>query len=107
MTTPLTVAQAVDELTSQGYADSFRAEGDGLRAAARAHCCHPPEEIQIERAYRFEEDSNPDEQTIVLGLRCVPDGNAGTYVVPHGPRLSGRDADVLPRLRDIRPHVPK
>lgn len=105
MKTPENVAQAVDALTAQGYADTFRAEGCGLRAAAFARCCHPPEEILVERVYRFEGDSTPDEQTIVLGLRCVPDGHAGTYVVPHGPLLSARDAEILPRLRDVRPHV--
>jgi hypothetical protein len=104
MKTPANVAQAVDKLTAEGYADSFRAERRGLCAS---RCCHPPEEIRIERAYRFEGgDSTPDEQTIVLGLRCVPDGIAGTYVVPHGPLLSAPDADALQRLRDDRPFVP-
>lgn len=101
--TPKNVVEAVEQLTQEGYRDIFRAEGCGMKAASQAQCCHPPEEVQIERLYRFEGDSQPDEQTMVMGLRCLPDGNAGTYVIPHGPKLSRLDADALSRLKDIRP----
>lgn len=107
MKTPANVAQAVDELTALGYVDSFRAEGGGLRAAGMESCRHAPEEIQVEKAYRFEVDSSPDGQTLVLALRCRPDGHAGTYVLPYGPALAAEDADALARLGDIRPFLSK
>ena len=102
MRTPRDVAEAVDLLTAQGYADTFRAERCGLRAAALAGCCHRPEDVRIEHAFRFEGDSTPDEQTIVFALRCAPHGNAGTYVLPHGPETPAPDADAMSRLVDAR-----
>ncbi|HEX7896997.1 MAG TPA: hypothetical protein VF950_04520 [Planctomycetota bacterium] len=105
MKTPSGVAEAVDQLTAEGYPDTFRAELCGMRAAALAGCCHPPEDVRVERAYRFEGDSTPDEQVVVFALRCMPHGNAGTYVVPHGPETPALDAEALPRLIDARPFV--
>jgi hypothetical protein len=101
--TPVNVAQAVDQLTAQGYADTFRAELCGMHAAALAGCCHPPEDVRIEQAYRFEGNSTPVEQAVVFALRCVPHGNGGTYVVPHGPETPALDAEAVPRLIDARP----
>jgi hypothetical protein len=103
--TATNVAEAVDQLTAEGYADTFRAEPCGLHAAALAGCCHPPEDVRIELAFRFENNSTPDEQAVVFALRCVPHGNGGTYVVPHGPEISPMDADAVPRLIDARPFV--
>jgi hypothetical protein len=100
--TPLNAAEAVDQFTALGYADTFRAEPRGLCAAA-AGCCHPPEEVRIEQALRFETDSAPDDQVVVFALRCVPHGNGGTYVVPHGPETPAADAEVMTRLVDARP----
>ena len=100
--TPQNAAEAVDQLTAQGYADTFRVEPRGLRAV-RAGCCHPPEEVRIEQALRFETDSAPDDQVVVFALRCVPHGNAGTYVVPHGPETPAADAEAMTRLIDARP----
>ena len=74
-----------------------------MRAAALAGCCHPPEQVRIEQALRFEGDSTPDEQVVVFALRCAPHGNRGTYVVPHGPETPAEDAEAMVRLADARP----
>jgi hypothetical protein len=101
--TPRDVAEAVDLLTARGYADTFRAELCGMHAAALAGCCHPSEEVRIEHAFRFENGSTPDEQAVVFALRCVPHGNAGTYVIPHGPETPALDAASVLGLIDARP----
>ena len=98
--TPKTLTEAIDQLGAQGYADTFRAEACGMRGAA---CCHPPEDVRIEQALRFEDDSTPDEEVVVFALRCVPHGNGGTYVVPHGPETPVEDAEAMLRLVDARP----
>src|SRR5687768_1045583 len=103
--TPKNLGEAVERLTAEGYVDTFRAELCGMHAAALAGCCHPPEDVRIEQAFRFEDNSTPDEQVVVFALRCVPHGNAGTYVVPHGPEIPSLDAEAVPRLIDARPFV--
>ncbi len=101
--TPRNAAEAVEQLTAQGYADTFREESGGLRATALAGCRHSPEDVRIEQALRFEDGSTPDEQVLVFALRCAPHGNGGTYVVPHGPETPAEDAEVMSRLIDARP----
>ena len=106
--TPVNAAEAVDHLTAEGYADTFRAEARGTIAAALAGCRHRPEDVRIEQALRFEEsDSTPDEQVVVFALRCVPHGTRGTYVVPHGPETPSEDAQAMSRLIDARPFAGK
>lgn len=86
------VADFVDAWTGRGYTDSFRVEGDRLRAT-RARRSFRPEDLQIDVLERFEGDSNPDEESLVLALRTEDGSVRGTCCISFG-----AGAQVLHRL---------
>ena len=93
-----TVAGCVDQLTADGYTDWFRADPGGLRAAT-AGCVHAPETMRVAKVFRFEGQTNPDDEAIVFALECTQHGVKGTYTVPYGINTPLADLDSLRRLR--------
>ena len=65
----------------------------GMQPASRRDWCGPGAD------YRFEGASDPDDMSIVVGLRCRICGRTGVVVSAFGP-----DAD--PRLFDILNQIP-
>ena len=77
------VADFVDDLTRNGYVDSFRIEGDRLRATTSGRS-FAPEDLELDVVERFEGDSNPDEESLVLALRSGDGDVRGTCCVAFG-----------------------
>jgi len=57
----------------------------------------PPESIEIRETVRFEGDSNPDDEAILLALTCA-DGCRGQYSSAFGADTPPADMRVLARL---------
>jgi hypothetical protein len=92
---PDTVTEALRLLADEGYTESF----DVDKGVARCHGCgdvHEPEGAVVERIFRFEGMSDPDDEEIVFGLRCPACGARGTLVSAFGPLA---DPDELAALR--------
>lgn len=96
------MADVVDGLTRAGYTDVFQVDGDAIRVAKKG-LSHHPEDLEIDRIERFEGISNPEDETIVLALRCRPHGCRGTYVGPYGKDMPAADAALIARIPDARP----
>ncbi len=71
-------------------ASDHGASGQGREA--NEHC--PPDGLVIERTYRFEGASNPDDESMVLGV-VTPDGHRAVLDVPYGADISGEQADAV------------
>ncbi len=56
--------------------------------------------------YRFEGQSDPDDQAAVFALTCHC-GCRGIYVIAYGPSMSGADADVVSHLSRRTPSEPE
>src|SRR5690242_14307242 len=84
----------VDRLTSGGYEDTWKGEARGIRALQSGHV-HTPDELLIESSDRFEGFSDPDDQAMVMAVRCPSDGCSGTYTVPYGKDMSVIDGDWI------------
>lgn len=91
-------AEAVALLRDEGFGDSIEVSVDGIWCAG-CHQVHLPSGIVQQRIFRFEGASNPDDMSIVVGLRCLVCGRTGVVVSAFGP-----DAD--PRLFDILNQIP-
>lgn len=89
-----TVADIVDRLSEEGYREQFRAEEEGLRAIHGS--TYRPQDLVVEKMQRFEGISNPDDESVVFGLRA-PDGTRGTWTVTYGPE--GQDPVEQEALR--------
>jgi hypothetical protein len=93
-----TEQDAIDALRADGYIHEFFIEDDGVRCPE----CHShvlaPEAVMIDRTYRFEGASDPDDMSIVFAVSEGPCGLKGVLVSAFGPEVSGPRADVLRRL---------
>jgi|SRR6185295_5854153 len=95
------MAGVIDRLTREGYSDTFRGEAGGLRALRSGHV-HAPEDLVVESIDRFEGISNPEDEAIVLALRCPVDGCRGTYTLPYGKDMPTLDGELIARIPDAR-----
>jgi hypothetical protein len=91
----------VDRLTEGGYPDAWRGESGGIRATQSGHL-HRPEELEIDSIDRFEGISDPDDQAMVLAVRCRSDGCSGTYTVPYGKDMPSIDGMLIIQIPDGR-----
>jgi hypothetical protein len=97
-----TLAEAVAHFASLGYRGDFRAEEGGLREVFTGRTFRA-DHLRIDELFRFEGESDPDEQVVVFAL-CDPEAEArGTYVVPFGPSMDRLDAVAVRSLQDGRP----
>jgi len=76
---PDTVTEAVAFLRNAGYTDDVALQGAEL-ACARTESTHPLASVIVDHTFRFEGDSDPGDEAIVLGLR-FPDANLRAVLV--------------------------
>ena len=81
---PDTVTAAVRLLESEGYAANFSLHGDDVHCGV-CGARHPAAGAVIERVFRFEGETDPADEAIVLGLRCPACGAQGVLVSAFGP----------------------
>jgi hypothetical protein len=81
---PDTVTEAVALLQAQGYTDDFDQDGAGFTCRA-CGAKHLLEQGVVEQIFRFEGDSDPGDEAIVLGVRCATCGRRGIVVSAFGP----------------------
>ncbi len=96
---PETVTEALTFLAEIGYGDSFELAVEGLGPVGAAEL-HALETAQVDYTFRFEGESDPGDEMIVLGVTC-----GGTYrgsiVSAFGPGADPEHVEVLRAL--IRP----
>jgi hypothetical protein len=102
---PDIVADSVTDALAQLVAAGYRGDFSGRAGAVHCGACHDdhgPERAQVDRVYRYEGPSDPDEQAIVLALSCPVCGAKGTLVSGYGPSTDPDDIDLIVALSDDR-----
>jgi hypothetical protein len=94
-TAPETVLEAVQLLESEGYTATFRILPDGGIRCGSCAQTHTVSDALVDRVYRFEGASDPDDEAIVLGVRCPRCEAKSTFVSAFGPNA---DPAVLEHL---------
>ncbi len=96
-----TVSAALAQLADAGYVEDFSAGSHGVECK---HCAgtHTSEGAVVEKVYRFEGASNPDDQAIVFGLRCRVCGAKGVLVTGYGPSSDPDQEALILSLLDGR-----
>jgi len=92
-----TLSQAITRLRAAGYVTDFSASPEGNLLCRSCGARHAPESIEIRETVRFEGDSNPDDEAILLAVSCA-DGCLGTYSVAFGAGAPPADVTFLQRL---------
>jgi hypothetical protein len=97
----------VQTLRADGYDD------DAIDVSAAGIWCkgcnqfHAVTGVVQERIYRFEGASNPDDMSIVVGLRCSICGRTGIVVSAYGPAADPKLFDLLNQMPiDLGAHDP-
>ncbi len=92
-----TVSQAIDRLERMGFETLLEIGEDGRIAAVKSPDSWPADQVDIVHTYRFEGQSNPDDEAMVLGV-AAPGGVRGVLTLPYGPDMSGLQADAVRQL---------
>jgi hypothetical protein len=81
------VTEAIALLEHEGYRSDFSLGN----ASVRCHACdssHDPGALVVQRTFRFEGDTDPGDEAIVLGVECPGCGARGIIVSAYGPQAS-------------------
>ena len=94
MDTPATVTAAVQLLESKGYQSEFLLgeHGFGCRSCEQVHA---PDQLILDDTYRFEGDSDPGDESIVIGVRCPVCGAMGIVVSAYGPPAESQLIELM------------
>lgn len=89
--------EAIQRLRARGYELSFHAEDGKLRCIESDELVDP-ERVVVDEIVRLEDDSNPSEQSMLLGLRLPTEDRRGTWTVVFGPNMAPANAQIIQRL---------
>jgi hypothetical protein len=95
---PDTVTDAIRLLHEDGYTEDFNLARGSLDCGA-CDAAHGPAVGIIERQYRFEGPSNPDDEAVVFGVHCPSCGAKGVLVSAYGPAADPEDLAWLTKAR--------
>ena len=92
-----TLSDAMNRLRADGFSADFSSTEDGQLRCGDCDESEEPENMSVLVTERFEGDSNPDDESILLALVCHC-GSRGQFTAAYGPDTPRGDAAVLTRL---------
>jgi hypothetical protein len=97
---PDTVTEAVALLEAEGYRDPVELRVEGLVCSVCGAVTPATElhHVQIDRTFRFEGESDPDDEMIVLGITCSVCHARGVIVSAYGVDVEPDTAEALRHL---------
>ena len=101
MDSPDTVTEAVELLAREGYVDDYRLCAAGIVSADR-DAPHPTATTVVDYTFRFEGDSDPGDEAIVLEVHCGDWDRKGVVVSAYGPDADPEHAALLVALTRSR-----
>lgn len=96
---PLTVTDAVAYLHSLGYTDEIELKGTDF-VSGRTNLSYALANVIVDHTFRFEGDSDPGDEAIVLGLRYPDTDIRATFVSAYGRDADPATAEFFRRLRE-------
>ncbi len=96
-----TVATTVAALRRSGFTKSYGVRGDQIQDEETDQLL-PPTDFAIEELYRFEGDTDPADQAIVVALEHLSSRAHGIIVAAYGPTASAEENAVLRQFQDRR-----
>ena len=78
-----TLSEILEKLKQEGYTTDFNLKHNCLECAENSLQVHP-EDFVVDRIFRFEGDSNPEDEAIVYAISSEKYGLKGTLVNSYG-----------------------
>ena len=92
-----TVVSALNGLRSQGFTIDFNVAFDKLICSEKKIILHP-EDFEITRIFRFEGDSNPDDEEVVFAIESKDGSRKGVLVSAFGIYSESTSTEMLKKL---------
>jgi hypothetical protein len=104
----MTLIEAMAALEAAGFGADFHvvAGPEPLVKCGSCGVTMAAADIEVVRVLRLEGESDPAEEVMVAGVRCVACGCRGVLVASYGPMADPADADVVVALADFRTPPP-
>ena len=99
METAATVTEAINLLEADGYRSDFSFTDGSVRCVA-CDVRHRPPQLIVRRTFRFEGETDPGDEMIVLGIECPACGVRGVVVSAYGPDASPEFIELLQQLEN-------
>jgi hypothetical protein len=98
MIEPESTSQVLKRLADQGYTEDFCTDKDGLKILPH-NIVVDPDQIVVDKIYRFEGETDLDDEEIIFALSYPKLGLKGTFLVAFGPKMDTLDANIVLRLK--------
>ncbi len=99
------LANCLNRMVGEGYAEDFKITEQGLESVQHQNH-YRPEEIQVVNFYRFEGESDPDDNAILYIIE-TNDGIKGTLVDAYGVYNDTRISQFMKEVEAIHKKVIK
>ena len=105
----MTLIDAMARLEAAGFGADFHvvAGPEPLVKCGSCGVTMAPADIEVMRVLRLEGVSDPAEEVMVAGVRCVACGCLGVLVASYGPMADSADADVVAALANAGRRPPE
>ncbi len=94
-------AESVTEAIALLEADGYRSDFAFANGTITCHACgtaHAPGQLIVQHTFRFEGDTDPGDEAIVLGVECPRCKMRGIIVSSYGPEASPEFLAILDQL---------
>jgi hypothetical protein len=98
-----TLTEGTVELAELGYGEDLRF-ADGVLFCRRCEQTHDADAAEVEQVRRYEGQSDPGDEAILLGLRCPHCGAKGSIVSTYGPDADPALAEAFTYLASRARH---
>ncbi len=94
-----TLVEAVNDLQRRGYTKDFNIHNNCIRCKEEHKEIElHPEDFVVEEVYRFEGDSNPDDNSVIYAISS-PKGHKGLIVDAYGVYADSLSKEMIEKLR--------
>jgi len=90
----------LNRIVDKGYTEDFKITDKGLEALQHHHQ-YKPEQVQVVNFYRFEGESDPDDNAILYVIE-TDDGTKGTLIDAYGVYNDDRVAQFIDKVKKIQ-----
>ena len=97
MTSYDTVTEALKDLKQKGYTIDFNIAFDKIICSDNKICLNP-HEFEIVEVYRFEGDTNPDDEDVVYAIESKDGKTKGTMTSAFGTYAESISSDMIRKL---------
>ena len=99
------LASLTNKMVLQGYDDDFKITDKGLKSL-KTDKIYQPEQINITNFFRFEGQSDPNDNTIMYVIE-TSDGLKGTLIDAYGPYADRKVAEFMNQVESIHKKTTK